>query len=665
MKGYESIAEHLQAYGTLVVHMQTWAEETASVPDRETKCRFDEEWNQIRKKEEETAILLPLLYVRERLALEDDLYWLVLFSCLFEIDGGICLHYRKKYGEQIPDFQYGLHLLSCFLPIGFEIVAGLCTKGHLIWKLFLPGEINGRYVLFYKMILGRGLFSFLITGNILPPEDVCICIIPGKQKYCGIQKATLDKIDKLTEAEISPILLWGRAGSGKKSLFIRLGELRNLPVYILKGKRVYGQMQEERHQAIVDVGLTLSLLPGILVIDCGNLNADEDSCDFLEELLIQLEKGVNSKEQMVCILAEREEQLHMWRRLVTISVKIQENIEGEDVDAVLKHVLQEQERCEWQGTLLGRYRLTIGELVNRLEKIRIYMRYVEYGDENQSEKIKKLWTRTLCEAGEKHIFGQLITGTEGVEEFVGSFEFKERLLKIIRISSGWWHTNSKYSEMKQEDRSGFLLLFYGTSGTGKTMAASILARELAMPLYKVNLSEVFDKYIGETEKHLEKILKTAEDNNYVIFFDEADALFGRRTQINDSHDKYANLSTSFLLQRIEHHMGIVVLATNLLNHFDNAFLRRIRFILKFQQLDAMQREEVWRRALEDAGGMKEEITIEQLARDLPFSAARIKAAVMTANVLATQEMTGGITREQLEWAVRMEAEKDETVVKGF
>lgn len=142
---------------------------------------------------------------------------------------------------------------------------------------------------------------------------------------------------------------------------------------------------------------------------------------------------------------------------------------------------------------------------------------------------------------------------------------------------------------------GISALFAGPSGTGKTMAAEVLARELRLDLYRIDLSVVISKYIGETEKNLKKIFDAADEGGALLLFDEADSLFGKRSEVKDSHDRYANIEVSYLLQRMEAYRGLAILTTNMKSALDSAFLRRIRFIVQFPFPDAESRAEIWRR----------------------------------------------------------------------
>jgi hypothetical protein len=143
---------------------------------------------------------------------------------------------------------------------------------------------------------------------------------------------------------------------------------------------------------------------------------------------------------------------------------------------------------------------------------------------------------------------------------------------------------------------GLSALFAGESGTGKTLAAEVLANHLSLDLYRIDLSATVSKYIGETEKNLSRLFDAAEDTGAILLFDEADALFGKRSEVRDSHDRYANIEVSYLLQRMEAYRGLAILTTNLKSALDVAFSRRLRFVVQFSFPDQAQREEIWRRS---------------------------------------------------------------------
>jgi len=179
---------------------------------------------------------------------------------------------------------------------------------------------------------------------------------------------------------------------------------------------------------------------------------------------------------------------------------------------------------------------------------------------------------------------------------------------------------------------GISALFAGASGTGKTMAAEVLANELQLDLYRIDLSQVVSKYIGETEKNLRRVFDAAEEGGAILLFDEADALFGKRSEVKDSHDRYANIEVSYLLQRMESYRGLAILTTNMKSALDTAFLRRIRFVVQFPFPNADHRAEIWRRIF-PADTPTEGLDMGKLAR-LNVAGGNIRNIVLHAAFLA-------------------------------
>jgi AAA+ superfamily predicted ATPase len=216
---------------------------------------------------------------------------------------------------------------------------------------------------------------------------------------------------------------------------------------------------------------------------------------------------------------------------------------------------------------------------------------------------------------------------------------------------------------------GLSVLFSGPPGTGKTLAAEVLAGELALDLYKIDLSAVVSKYIGETEKNLSAIFREAEASNSILFFDEADALFGKRTEVADAHDRYANIETSFLLQRMEAYDGIVVLATNLRENMDDAFTRRIRFVVDFPFPDQASRRRIWETHFPIEAPVGADVDLDYLARELKVAGGSIRNIVVNAAFLAAANGRV-IDMGHLRHATRREFAKigklwdDDALVKG-
>lgn len=213
---------------------------------------------------------------------------------------------------------------------------------------------------------------------------------------------------------------------------------------------------------------------------------------------------------------------------------------------------------------------------------------------------------------------------------------------------------------------GITAMFAGPSGTGKTMAAQVLARSLGMRLYRVDLAGVMNKYIGETEKRLKQVFDACERANVLLFFDEADALFGQRTQVKDAHDRFANIEIDYLLQRLEQFAGVAILATNRKGDLDKAFLRRIRFIVDFMQPGPAERRALWRRVLPLHSPAGEElldhVDCELLADKLNMTGADITSAALSAAFLARAQGTR-ITMKHILHAARREMTKHGVVLR--
>ena len=203
---------------------------------------------------------------------------------------------------------------------------------------------------------------------------------------------------------------------------------------------------------------------------------------------------------------------------------------------------------------------------------------------------------------------------------------------------------------------GVTALFAGESGTGKTLAAEVLAHELGLDLYRIDLAATVSKYIGETEKNLRRLFAAAEESGAVLLFDEADALFGKRGEVKDGHDRYANLEVAYLLQRMESYRGLAILTTNLRSNVDRAFLRRLRFVVQFPFPDPTQRAQIWLRMFPPAAPL-EGIDAGALAR-LAASGGSIRAIALSAAFAAAEDGTA-ITPEHVLRAARVEYAKAE------
>lgn len=224
-------------------------------------------------------------------------------------------------------------------------------------------------------------------------------------------------------------------------------------------------------------------------------------------------------------------------------------------------------------------------------------------------------------------------------------------LKYRHVVYGEWGFDQKLSYGK-----GLCVLLYGPPGTGKTMTVQVIANELKLELFRIDLSQVISKYIGETEKNLQRIFDQAQASNAILFFDEADAIFGKRSEVKDAHDRYANIETSYLLQKVEEYEGMSILATNFKDNIDAAFTRRIQHMVEFPFPDAAHRKMIWEKLFPKEAPLDEDVDFEFLANRFELSGGSIKNVVLSSAFLAAQEK-GPIQMKHLVRALKYELHK--------
>lgn len=239
------------------------------------------------------------------------------------------------------------------------------------------------------------------------------------------------------------------------------------------------------------------------------------------------------------------------------------------------------------------------------------------------------------------------------DDLVLSSEAMQQLDEI----KGWLKNSKKLMsawKMDKKIKPGYRVLFHGPPGTGKTLTASLLGKYTKREVYRIDLSMIVSKYIGETEKNLEALFNRAEAKNWILFFDEADALFGKRTGVRDAHDKYANQEVSYLLQRVEDFDGLVILASNMKSNIDEAFIRRFNTIIKFPQPTETEREAIWRKSFPENISFRNDADIPVKVKKYDLSGGNIINIVQYAclktlekkeNKISLDDVLDGIKRE--------------------
>jgi hypothetical protein len=221
------------------------------------------------------------------------------------------------------------------------------------------------------------------------------------------------------------------------------------------------------------------------------------------------------------------------------------------------------------------------------------------------------------------------------------------------------HKIAADENLKRKIKPGYRVLFYGPSGTGKTLTAGLIGKEFNKEVYRIDLSQVVSKYIGETEKNLETVFKRAESKDWILFFDEADALFGKRTNVQSSHDKYANQEISYLLQRVEDYPGLMILASNFRHNLDDAFVRRFHAVIHFPIPNENERLVLWQKSLPDSLTLNDTVALQHLAAKYELTGASILNAVQFAVLQCYSRNTMEIQQTDLLDGIRKELMKEE------
>lgn len=305
------------------------------------------------------------------------------------------------------------------------------------------------------------------------------------------------------------------------------------------------------------------------------------------------------------------------------------------------------------GALAGKFCFTPGQICDALSMAQNLASW--RSPEDAQVNLEDL--HSACRAQTNHKLGSLtqrIKPVYGWEDIVLPPDQINQLkelcshVKYRYLVYGEWGFGQKHSYGK-----GSNALFCGPPGTGKTMAAQIIAKDLNLDLYRVDLSQVISKYIGETEKNLKKIFQEAQASSAILFFEEADALFGKRSEVKDAHDRYANIEVSYLLQKMEEYEGVAILATNLRSNMDEAFVRRIQFTVEFPFPDAVHRNKIWQAVFAKDAPRCDDVDFAFLADRFEFSGGNIKNIVLRAAFFAA-ESSGVIDMEHIIRATKRE-----------
>lgn len=530
--------------------------------------------------------VLPTVLVREKFALSGFEYFCVMLSISSALEGN----------GQSPTFS---EAISHYPFIESENLYLSMLAGKPLQYLLDVEEGCG---IARRFKLKGFLFNFIV-GNAVSIPNISFNIFSNKFPMLHSDLYEYG-IEHISSNEMTCIAINGKTGSGRRTLAAQIcGSLgKNTAEVFVDDIKDVDEFVEELTGACIltdsvpvvianeDVKKAISLvnkLPALLPIVFICINSEEKQISLHGRSCFSLKITPLDKAKL----------LKAWEYYLA----------GADIDARF---------------LAERYRLTVGSIAE------VCKRYL-----TKPADIKELMDGISSLNSESPIC-KLIHPMFRLDDLVAQDYITETLKRIISTAEKLPCLMEQYGfEKLFPYGKGLGVLFYGASGTGKTMSAYILAAELGLDVMRVDLSRIEDKYIGETEKRISEVFQKADENNCLLFFDEADSLFARRTEVSDSHDRHANAQTAHLLQKMEEYGGIVVLATNFEGNIDPAFKRRLHFTLEFLKPDAAARAALWRKFIPEALP-QENIDFDFLAKAFDLTPAEIKWAALSAAVLA-------------------------------
>ncbi len=416
------------------------------------------------------------------------------------------------------------------------------------------------------------------------------------------------------------LYLHGQKGSGRKLNYAYMAAEQGKSMAAVR----YELLQTG--EQLLDILTECLLHHAILVVEM-----PEKAEECLPVLLYWMEQ-----EETLYLVGEQEEIVGIdldGRRYIPFKIDSQKVLGDRVLFQNLTMNYKWEQECDRQE-FLGRYDFLPGKMKDILELARSYA----LSDGREGITAHNLRRAVLRSGGHSlRRYARKVRCTYSMDDLILPEMQKE---KLVHICSRVKNRKFVYEEWGFQEKSaygnGVSMIFAGSPGTGKTMAAQVIAAELGMELYQVELPAVVDKYIGETEKKLNRIFEEAVDSTAILFFDEADVLFGKRTEIKDSNDKYSNMEIAFLLQKMEEYEGVSILATNYLQNFDGAFRRRISEIVDFPMPDEALREKLWRTMLPRRLPVSQEIDYPFLAKQFQVTGSVIKSALIYAAFLAAE-----------------------------
>ncbi|MBR3306352.1 MAG: ATP-binding protein [Lachnospiraceae bacterium] len=639
---------------SLMIQLSNAARTLAARPEREGYAGMGtaaepkepslvEGWNYIRSRMEAAVSKgadIPLLLVREKLSLSDFQFFLLSAAMAPDIDPAFLYSFAEldRDGERARcSLWLARRLYSLFSDAGNEDVFELFDREHPLNAVLLTDwRLDGASALLERpLAIRKTAFEYIMGADHIPDGLGSFCSLREKKKdRLFHQEETAERCVRfLNETKKKGIAsrllyLYGAPGCGKRFILSQV-----LPGDMLEVDAGYILSHSEEDRRVWEGNLiTWCLFRGIT--PCLVINEPADREDALIFLLRRLRRFLDT----VCLCTDRPlPGIFSEEHAFFAEIKAPGNVEQQ---SLWEHFAKREKLTavsKLSAGLAGTYNL----LPDRIRQAVIRLSH-DLPERAVEADIRDLMSDILFEEARGRLNGMAkpIEGGFKREDLVLP-EAQTRMLDFVIQVVKLRHqvTRSGGFDKKLPYGRGVSVLLYGPPGTGKTMTAQVLARETGLRLFQVDTSRIMDKYVGETEKKLGELFDQARNINAILFFDEADALFAKRTEVAHSNDKYANAETAYLLQRMEQYDGVIVLATNHKNNFDEAFFRRITYIIQVPMPDEETRAKIWRGIFPPETEVAGDVDFDELASLYELSGSNIKyiaiEAAFAAAILGT------------------------------
>ena len=386
----------------------------------------------------------------------------------------------------------------------------------------------------------------------------------------------------------------------------------------------------EVEETALRLGRMARLTENVLVIDATGVGASSKENDWMNGFFA----GVASTNVRAAVICDDENRISRW--FGPEPYQIEEKCLGQSAKIASIRVAAEHTKAylteEAAQAIANRYPIDIDGFERAMRLACSKPLSTQFGDPHGARFIAAC--KEVAAEGVSHL-AERIEPIFEIDDVVLPPDRKQQLIEIVdsirlapKVLDGW-----RFGDQLPYGR-GVTALFHGSSGTGKTMAAMGIANKLGVQILRLDLSRVVSKYIGDTEKNLDQVFVDAERSGCAILIDEADALLGKRSEVKDAHDRYANIEVAYLLQRMEAYEGLAILTTNFRQNLDPAFLRRLRFIVDFPKPEAEAREKIWRQCLPEGSHVLDNVAFRQLARHIDLTGGYIRQITLRAAFIA-------------------------------